>query len=302
MRPLKHMTFTQLSLPLAASLSIVTSALLPVSSNAAGFDPQPIIQQAIEIEKRHGARIGIAVLDDKTGTAWSYKGDVRFPLNSTFKAFACAALLAQVENGATDPNKSVQVKRADIAPYSPVTKKRIGKRMTYLALCNAAVTISDNTAANYILKEIGGPANLTAFLRKLGDTETRLDRWEPELNNVPAGESRDTTTPLAAATTLKTLLLAGPLSADSRKQLTDWLVANKVGDTLLRAGLPQRWKIGDKTGADAKKSRADIAVIWPRPDRAVFVAVYLDEAHVDMSSRNAAIAKIGRALTKALTP
>ncbi|MEP4032764.1 class A beta-lactamase [Roseibium polysiphoniae] len=302
MRPLKHMTFTQFALPLAATLSIATSAILSVSSYAAGFDPQPIIQQAIEIEKRHDARIGIAVLDDKTGTAWSYKGDVRFPLNSTFKAFACAALLAQVDEGTTDPNKSVQIKRADIAPYSPVTKKQIGKTMTYLGLCNAAVTISDNTAANYILEEIGGPAGLSAFLRKLGDKETRLDRWEPELNNVPAGELRDTTTPLAAATTLKTLLLGGPLSANSRKQLTDWLVANKVGDTLLRAGLPQRWKIGDKTGADAKKSRGDIAVIWPRPDRAVFVAVYLDEAHVDMSRRNAAIAEIGRALTKALAP
>src|SRR5690606_3946193 len=110
--------------------------------------------------------------------------------------------------------------------WSPVTEKHAGGRgMTLGALCDAAVTMSDNTAGNLLLESLGGPEGLTAFFRSLGDDVSRLDRWEPDLNNVPPGDPRDTTTPAAMLRSLQKVVLGDALSQTSRQRLADWLIA-----------------------------------------------------------------------------
>nr|VUD30554.1 beta-lactamase [Raoultella sp. NCTC 9187] len=100
--------------------------------------------------------------------------------------------------------------------------------MTVAGLCAAAITLSDNTAANLLLASVGGPQGLTAFLRRSGDQTSRLDRWETELNEALPGDARDTTTPQAMAKTLRNLLTSSVLSAASRQQLRSWMVDDKV--------------------------------------------------------------------------
>ena len=121
--------------------------------------------------------------------------------------------------------------------------------MTVRELCSAAITMSDNTAANLLLTTIGGPKELTAFLHNMGDHVTRLDRWEPELNEAIPNDERDTTMPVAMATTLRKLLTGELLTLASRQQLIDWMEADKVAGPLLRSALPAGWFIADKSGA-----------------------------------------------------
>src|SRR5262249_27402735 len=144
-------------------------------------------------------------------------------------------------------------------------------------LCEAAITLSDNTAGNMILKSIGGPPGFTDFVRSLGDAVTRLDRWETELNEAQPGDPRDTTTPQAMAGNLQSLVLDDALSSASRDRLTAWLVANKTGDAKLRAGLPKEWRIGDKTGAGNFGTMNDVAVIWPPGRGPVIVSIYMTQ-------------------------
>lgn len=75
--------------------------------------------------------------------------------------------------------------------------------MTVAELSAAAVQYSDNAAANLLLKELGGPAGLTAFMRSIGDTTFRLDRWELELNSAIPGDARDTSSPRAVTESLQ---------------------------------------------------------------------------------------------------
>jgi beta-lactamase class A len=172
--------------------------------------------------------------------------------------------------------------------------------MTVAELCEAAVTLSDNTAANLLLASLGGPSAITAYARSLGDDITRLDRIEPELNEATPGDPRDTTTPAAMAKNLKLLATGTALSAASRDQLNAWLVGCKTGDAKLRAGLPKSWRVGDKTGSGGHGSNNDVAVIWPDGRPPVIIASYLTETTISDDQRNAVHAAVGRAVAAAI--
>ncbi|MEM6774469.1 MAG: class A beta-lactamase [Pseudomonadota bacterium] len=246
-----------------------------------------------QLERDHGARIGVAIVDAGGKERWSHRGDERFPLTSTFKPLACAAVLARVDSGSEQLDRRLPFSAADLVTYSPVTRNRVTTGISVAEACEAAITLSDNTAGNLLLSAIGGPAGLTAYLRELGDDRSRLDRIEPDLNEALPGDARDTTTPLAIVATLRTLLLGDALGADSRARLEQWMVNDRVADALFRAHLPAGWEIGDKTGAGDHGSRAIVALIRPPERIPVLAAVYVTETAADFPERNAMIASLG---------
>ncbi len=240
------------------------------------------------IEKRAGGRLGVAVLDSGGGARLLHRADERFPMCSTFKLLASAAVLKRVDAGEEALDRFIRYGHADLLDYAPVTKAHLAAGgMTLGELCAAAIDWSDNTAANLILQAIGGPAGFTEFARSIGDSVTRLDRDEPTLNTAVPGDPRDTTSPLAMARDLQTVLLGTVLSDVSKTQLESWLIADKVGDKRLRAGLPPSWGIGDKTGSGDHGTANTIAILRP-PSRAPLIAtVYYTEGPEAMDARNA---------------
>jgi beta-lactamase class A len=263
--------------------------------------PEHLKQDIIRLEAVLNSRLGVTVLDSATGQRIGHHGSERFPMCSTFKVLAAAAVLKRVDAGQEDLNRRIRFDSSEVVTYSPVTKERAGGNgMTLAELCEAAITQSDNTAGNMILKTLGGPSELTTYARSLGDMVTRLDRWETDLNEATPGDPRDTTTPDAMTANLHALVVQDRLSPHSREQLTRWLVSNKTGDAKLRAGLPKDWRIGDKTGGGNHGTMNDVAVIWPPKRRPVIVSVYMTETKTSFDDRNAAIAELGRSIKSAL--
>jgi len=252
------------------------------------------------LEALSGGRLGVALLDGSGDVARGWRGNERFPMCSTFKALASAALLHRVDEGQEKLDRRVTYAKADLVPYSPTTEKHVGSGLTLAEICEAAITLSDNTAANLLLANIGGPASLTAFARNLGDAVTRLDRTEPTLNEALPGDPRDTTSPNAMAATLSKLVLGTALSPTSRAQLATWMVATRTGDDRLRAGLPKGWRVGDKTGTGERGTANDIAVIWPANRAPMVMTVYLTGASGNAATKNAIIADMARAVVTAL--
>jgi beta-lactamase class A len=256
------------------------------------------------IEAKSGGRLGVAVLDTASGARTDHRGNERFPLCSTFKVLAVSAVLKRAEAGREHLDRRIAIKRAELIAYSPVLKDRIGDSMTLVDLCAAAMTESDNTAADLVLKNLGGPAAVTAYARTLGDTVTHLDNSEPLLNRAkPFGLSKsDTTSPSAMVNDLQALVLGDALAPNSRDQLKTWLLGCKTGDRRLRAGLPDGWQCGDKTGSDESNgSTNDIGVLWPPQQRPpVIVAAYLTQTKAKYEDREAALADVGRAVVAAL--
>jgi len=216
---------------------------------------------------------------------------------STFKLLAAGAILVRADQGKEHLGRIVRFTQKDIVSYSPVTQTRVGDAgMSIREICAAAITMSDNTAGNLLLRSIGGPESLTAFARSLGDDITRLDHWETDLNAALPGDPRDTTTPAAMLANLRALALGNALSLSSKALLTEWLIQNQTGNERLRAGLPAAWKVGDKTGAGERGTTNDVAIIWPPQGSPVLVAVYLTGTKVDSAGRNRILAAIGRSI------
>ncbi len=247
------------------------------------------------LERRHGGRLGVSVLDMESARRIGHRADERFPTCSTFKFLASALVLTRVDQGKERLDRRVVFSKDDLVTYSPVTEHHVGGQgMTIGELCHATVTISDNTAGNLLLASFGGPAGLTAFARSLGDATTRLDRIETELNEATPGDPRDTTTPAAMLDDMRALLLGNVLSPASRKQLADWLVAATTGAQRIRAGLPTDWRVGDKTGTSNNGVTNDIAIAWPPGRAPLLVTAYFAESSIPQDQCNAVLAEVGR--------
>ncbi|WP_297618267.1 class A beta-lactamase [Nocardia sp.] len=254
--------------------------------------------QLAGLEQRNQARLGVFAIDTASGKTAGYRQDERFPMASTFKALACGALLHAHPLATGYFDQIIHFTDADVtaADGAPVTGARVGSGMSVLELCDAAITHSDNVAGNEVLKLLGGPQAVTQFVRTLGDQVTRLDRWEPALNDSIPGNEQDTTTPAAIAHDYQALTTGDALQAPERKQLTAWLLANTTGGTRIRAGLPSDWQTADKTGTGSGYGTAnDIAVTWPTGSSApIVIAVLSTHSAQDAQANNDLIAEATR--------
>jgi len=269
------------------------SALLLPGTARAGEDryDQPG-RRIAEMEKTLGLRIGVAALDTGNGNSIFYRENERALMCSTFKLMLVAATLERVDAGQEQLDRIIHYQKSDLLDYAPETSKNLARGMSVKALCAAAIILSDNTAANLLFTGVGGPQGLTRFARDLGDSRTRFDRIEGALN-VPDGD-KDTTMPSAMLANLRDILLGETLSAGSRKQLTDWMIACSTGLTRLRAGLPPGWKAGDKTGSGSGQLN-DVAILWPPGNRApVLVCAYTGGNKPGDASHDHALADIGK--------
>jgi beta-lactamase class A len=254
------------------------------------------------IEADLGGRVGVMVRDTGNGEEMLHRADERFAMCSVFKWPLAAMVLSRVDRGEVSFEQEIRYGHTDLLDYSPVTRRHIDQGvMTVDALCHAAVTVSDNTAANLLLELVGGPAELTSFLRECGDTVTRLDRYEPDLNSNLPGDERDTTTPRAMLGTMETLLLGDALAIASRERLIGWLQAATTGRARLRAGLPPDWTVGDKTGTGHNGAANDIAIAWPVQGKPVLIAAFLSGSGRPYAELNAAHERIGEAIAEHLS-
>ena len=224
-----------------------------------------------QLENEFDASIGVYAIDTGTNQTIEYRPDERFAFASTYKALAAAILLQQ--NSLEDLKEVITYTKDDLAPYSPITEKHVDTGMTLSELSEAAVRYSDNTAGNLLFEALGGPEGFEQALRKIDDNVTQADRFEPDLNAFTPGDTRDTSTPKALATSLQAFALSDLLSDDKRELFTDWLKGNATGDTLIRAGAPEGWVVGDKSGAGSYGTRNDIAVIWPPNREPIVIAI-----------------------------
>lgn len=244
------------------------------------------------LERRHGGRLGVAILDTGSGRREGYRDDERFLMCSTFKLLLVAAMLHRVDRGEEKLDRRIVFGRDVLLDYAPVAKQHVGPPgMTVSELCAATITMSDNTAANVLLKAIGGPQAVTAYARSLGDEATLLDRYEPALNPI------DTTTPKSMLGDMQQLLLGDRLFRSSRETLIRWMVACQTGLQSLRAGIPAGWRVGDKTGqwdGNGAGANNDIAIVWPPNRKPILVTAYYMNHTTDPSTRKAVLAEVGR--------
>jgi beta-lactamase class A len=269
--------------------AVMGAPLLLLASQVSASDTRQPMAALQALEKKSGARIGVAAVDSGNGHGLFWREAERFLMCSTFKLSLAARVLTQADQGSLSLDTLIHYPKP-VLDHSPITTQNQARGMRIAELCRAAITVSDNTAANLLLDQAGGPAHVTAFWRGLGDPTSRLDDTEPKLN-VPDGE-RNTTTPAAMMANIKTILLGQVMSAGARARLLGWMHENTTGGAALKAGLPKDWRIGDKTGSSGQPRQVfnDIGIITPPGRKPILVAAYSEE------SSNHVLAEVGRIL------
>jgi beta-lactamase class A len=276
-------------------LAASTALLAP----AAFATPAPGV--IAEYERATRGRVGFFAVNLASGRVLAWRAHERFAMCSTFKASLAALVLSRVDAGHERLDRAVRFGPMDMLAYAPVAKEHLAAgAMTIATMCEAAVELSDNTCANLLLRELGGPAQLTRFWRRIGDRASRLDHDEPLLNRTKPPNAQDTTTPSAMANTIAKLAVGDVLTAASRERLVGWLVACRTGTNKLRAGLPHDWRIGDKTGNNGADAAGDLAIAWPPSGGAIVVSAYVQRGRPAPRQQDELFAALGRMVTDRL--
>ncbi len=244
----------------------------------------PLAERFDALEKRHNAFAGVFAQSLDSDLFVARRADDPFAMCSTFKAYAAARVLQMSTSGELKLTDPVTIEAADILPNSPLTETRVGQPMTIGELCAAALQRSDNAAANYLLRAIGGPSAVTDFARSIGDDRTRLDRWEIELNSAVPGDPRDTSTPRALGTGYRKLLTGDALGEAERQQLEDWMRGTQTSS--MREGLLPRWTSADKTGSGDYGSTNDVGIVYGPAEQRMMLAFMTRSRSDDPKAQN----------------
>jgi beta-lactamase class A len=254
-----------------------------------------------EIEEASGGRLGVFAIDTGTGKELFHRPDERFSMCSTFKWVLAVAVLRDIARGVLSFQQRISFGEPDLLEYAPAARTHLTDGfMTVEALVQAILTLSDNTAANLLLRTVDGPAGLTQFIRDNGDSVTRLDRIEPLLNTNEPGDPRDTTSPRAMAQLMRRLLCNQALPEPYRDRLLSWMRACETGKNRLRAGFPRDWIVGDKTGSGLHNAINDVAIASPPGRAPVLVAAYLSGGSSTKDVLEATHAKVGNLVARQL--
>jgi beta-lactamase class A len=261
---------------------------------------QDRLQEKLDaLERDSGGRLGVAALNTRDGMRLQHRADERFAMCSTFKVMAAAAIL---KRSVTDKNllqRRIPYTADQLVTYSPITEKSVGDGMTVAELCAAALQYSDNTAANLLIRLLGGPESVTLFAREIGDETFRLDRWETALNTAIPGDPRDTTTPAAMMKTLQLLMLSNALAAHERGMLVTWMRGNTTGDKRIRASVPEGWSVADKTGSGDYGTANDVGVLWLPNKPPIVLALYFTQAEKGARLREDVLASATKIVVEA---
>jgi len=287
------------------ALILGTAALLSGCATTAPestADPA-IARELAAIEARSGGRLGVALVGPDGRQLAGHRADERFAMCSTFKLPLAAMVLENAHKGRLSMADPLPVTDSDMVVYSPYVEAQRAKTppetVTVEGAASAAVSLSDNTAANLLLDRLGGPQSFTAWLRGKRDSVTRLDRREPELNENALGDPRDTTTPAAMAETTRSLVVGNAIPVGQQRLLYRWMENTSTGLKRIRGGLPQGWSAGDKTGSCGNAFN-DVAVFTAETGMRYTLAIYLDRPAIKGDAASAIVADATRAVLPAL--
>lgn len=275
-----------------------TAAALLTSVPAHATDDKSLTARLRRLENRHGARLGVFAHNLSTGRTVRHRADERFPVCSVFKTLAAAAVLRDLDRHGEVLARRIHYTAADLVSGSDQTRKHLATGMTIAELADVAIRYSDNTAANLLLRELGGPTAITRFCRSLGDPVTRLDRWEPELNSAEPWRETDTTSPYAIGRTYGRLVLGDALNRRDRSLLTHWLLNNTTSDKRFRAGLPTTWTIADKTGSGSYGTTNNVGIAWTDTGAPVVLSVLSTQPDQDAAWDDALVARTAALLAE----
>ena len=311
--PVSRRSLLKTGLTVTAVGVLVPGAAAVTAPPVATATPDPDVRRSVtpnrdvtgglrELEQRYAARLGVYARNVRTGATVRYRSGERFAMCSTFKGLLAAHVMRDYDHRGEYLERVLHYTEDDLVDWSVVTENHVPTGMAVRDLCMAATSHSDNAATNVLLRATDGPRGFTRFCRSLGDAYTRLDRYEPDMSEGVPGDVRDTTTPEAIGRDYARLVLGDALKPFHRDQLVSWLKVNTTSGPRFRAGLPDDWVLGDKTGNGGYGTVNDIGIVWTPKGTTLVLSVLSTKEVAGVPADDGLIADVARLLAHTLAP
>jgi len=235
---------------------------------------QPLERQLASLAAASPGDVGVAAVDLKSGELVTINGDTPFPMASTVKIAIAANYLAQVEHGRRSLDDTIRGRSA-------------------ARLMEAMLIHSDNYATDVLLRDLGGPQTVQAWLTQNGVTGLRIDRNIAQLLSARRDlrDIRDSSTPQAMVDLLQRIDSGRMLRPSSRSYLLGLMGRCVTGRNRIRGLLPAGTPVENKTGTLSGLS-TDVGFITLPDGRRIAVAFFARGG----SNRPRAIAEAARAI------
>ncbi|GEM76584.1 class A beta-lactamase [Vibrio sagamiensis] len=245
------------------------------------------------LEEETSSRIGVSVWDTHSNERWDYRGYERFPILGTAKVFVCAAMLDAIERKTLNKDATITIKPEELSSYSPATQHWVEKPIDLTTLCEAATLEGDNTAANVIMRELGGPQTTVLFLRSIKDTKTYLTEYFPTDSSLRGNSS----TPNTMVLNLRNILEGDKLNYGAREQLKTWMKNIKRSKSKVFPTIPEGWSIAERRGF-ARDSRAELFVIWREGYQPVYVGIYIKDYDLSIQASEQLLTQVAQLILR----
>ena len=284
-----------------------------------------------------GASVGVGIRHLESGREWYLEGDKPFMMGSTFKIATAVQLLTLVDQGTERLDRQVPLLPGDIFPSGSLLSERFGDPKdpgATLALrryLELMLVLSDNSATDVVLRQIGGPAAVTARVRALGITGMRIDRTVMDIyadyvgaEALPPVERRnldtliaritsrsqaqlaeaqrayhasekDRSTPKAMIELLTKIARREALSPASTEVLLSIMARDETGRQRIRRFLPAGTKTHTKTGSYGTVVANDVGLVeLPGGKGWLAIAVFTEDRSTTDTAKLRLIADIAK--------
>jgi beta-lactamase class A len=276
------------------------------------FSPTDLSKQINEIAGSSQGRVGAAVLLLESDKSVELNGNERFPMQSIYKLPIAMAVLDRVDSGSLNLEQKVKVEKSELVPaklHSPLRDKypHGDVELTLRELLHYNVSDSDGTACDVLLRIIGGPNEVSKYLRGIGIKEIVVANTEMEMSKSDTVQYRNWATPNGAVALLKLLHEGKVLSAKSRELLTKLMIETPTGPKRIKGLLPRGTIVAHKTGTSntvngITAATNDIGIITLPNGKHFVVAVFVSDAKADLKTREGVIARIAKSAYDAFLP
>lgn len=273
-----------------SKLLCILIAFLAITQNA--YSKQNIEALIEKIEHNTEGRMGLYALNTHNKEIIAYREEELFPTQSTYKVLGAAAILSKIENTPNKLKQKIYFTTEDLITTDFLSGSKIEDGMTINELCHSAITTSDSGAMNIIIREIGGKEKLNNFTKSLGNNILSSDNgWNKKLYSKDQNDTF-TSTPKQMITSLKKIVLDNVLNRPFRDLITSYLIDSKTGENRIKAGTPNNWLVGNKTGSGSTNGTTnDIAIIWPPKHKPILIGVFYNSNKNDTQLREDVLAE-----------
>ena len=281
---------------------VTTPSFAARSDERRQSDPDPAF---VRIAAKARGRTGFAARVLETGEEAGLNIGEHFPMHSVYKLPISMAVLRRVDAGELELDQTVAIKQDDLAAaglHSPIRDKNPhGARLTIAELLRYAIVESDGTASDALMKLVGGPQNVMAFLNEIKVSGINVVNSENEIARDWQTQYENWATPSGAVELLAALQAQRGLSTDSQKLVLKLLTESIPGPKRLKGQLSVGTVVAHKTGTGGTRNGLtsatnDIGIITLPDGRHLAVAVFIADSKANLATREAVIAGIAKAL------